>query len=100
MRVAISASYQLGEHNRARLELGTYDPSGALLIDPLISYSTYLGGSGDDYARAIAVDPQGAAYVTGSTESTDFSTAATTSAGASDAFVLKLAPDGEVLYST
>src|SRR5439155_20203219 len=53
----------------------------ALVIDPVLKYSTYLGGSGDDCGsvfnnlRAIAVDPRGNAYVIGTTASTDFPTA-------------------------
>ena len=43
------------------------NPVGSALV-----YSTYLGGSNDDQANAIAVDPSGNAYVTGFTESTNF----------------------------
>jgi hypothetical protein len=67
-------------------------------------YSTYLGGTSRDVITGIAVDPAGAAMVTGYTLSTDFPTAhALQSAlnGRSDAFVTKLAPDGDAfIYST
>ena len=56
-------------------------------------YSTYLGGSGFEEGRGIAVDATGQAYVTGLTESTDFPTAnplQVTNAGFRDAFVTKL----------
>jgi hypothetical protein len=63
-----------------------------------LAYSTYLGGSGVDYGFEIAVDGAGAAYVTGSTDSTDFPTTAgafdTSSNGGGDAFVTKLDPVG------
>src|SRR5262249_49843401 len=45
-----------------------------LVIDPILVYSTYFGGSGDDRALAVAVDDQGAAYITGSTLSLDLAT--------------------------
>ena len=77
------------------------------MIDPVIAYSTYLGGStpalGDDEGDAIAVDPTGNAYVTGRTASADFPTVAAfdqTIGGSDDAFVTKLSPTGSILWST
>ena len=67
-------------------------------------YSTYLGGSSDDNGWGIAVDAGGAAYITGSTSSTDFPTRQAfqgAKAGNPDAFVTKLSPAGTALvYST
>src|SRR5439155_18788871 len=67
-------------------------------------YSTYLGGSGNDTARSVAVDSSGSAYVTGSTESSNFPTANPLQAnrlGFSNAFVTKFNPTGSALvYST
>ena len=68
----------------AHLRLGGYDRGLPLVIDPKLAYSSYLGGSQDDDATAIAVDPSGAAYIAGY-----FGT------GAGDAWITKLAPDGE-----
>jgi hypothetical protein len=71
-----------------------------------IAYSTYLGGSGGDYAYGIAVDSSGSAYLTGRTTSVDFPVtwhALQTSGGgtSTDAFVTKLTPDGAAaVYST
>jgi hypothetical protein len=74
-------------------------PTGTLV------YSTYLGGTLDDQGRSIAVDSAGAAYITGSTRSTNFPTAnplqAANAGGFTDAFVAKLNPAGSALvYST
>ena len=73
-------------------------------------YSTFLGGSGDDAGRAIAVDVVGNAYVTGFTNSTNFPTTSGAAqetrpagepAGITDAFVVKLNPQGSALvYGT
>ena len=77
------------------------DASGAALV-----YSTYLGGSSDDFGNAIAVDAAGSAYVTGDTFSADFPTTAgaldtTFNGGVSDVFVTKLSASGAApLYST
>jgi hypothetical protein len=89
--------------------LGAYDATQPLVIDPLVvNYSTYLGGSGNDTALAVAVDGSDHAYVTGSTTSTNFPTTPgafqTTFRGSgtySNAFVTKLTADGTgLVYST
>ncbi|MGV3724732.1 MAG: SBBP repeat-containing protein, partial [Actinomycetota bacterium] len=81
-----------------------YDRSRPLLIDPLINYGSYLGGSGDDLGASVGVDAAGNAYVTGSTESANFPTLSaldTTLTGTRDVFVSKLNAAGTaLLYST
>jgi hypothetical protein len=100
-RVAVESRFQRHGKNTVRFSLGAYDRAEALVIDPIISYSTYLGGAGDDYARAVAVTPDGAAFATGSTESIDFLSApGWAGVGNSDVFVVKFARNGEVLYTT
>jgi hypothetical protein len=56
--------------------VGAYDSSRPLVIDPVLTYSTYLGGIGRDLGQAIAVDASGNAYVTGGTTSANFPTTA------------------------
>ena len=101
---AVAARY-VARGDRVTFALGNYDRSRPLVIDPIVlTYSTFLGGSGIDAGTAIAVDDSGAAYVVGGTASSDFPTQdalVPTSQGDRDAFLAKLAPDGKsVLYST
>jgi len=85
-------------------EVASYDKNHTLVIDPVLSYSSYLGGSMDDYAYAIAVDNLGNAYITGQTYSYDFPLASAMQgaiAGSSDVFVTKFDTSGSFLsYST
>jgi hypothetical protein len=71
-RQFVDAHYILTAANQIHIALGPYDRAKPLLIDPVLAYSTYLGGSGEDNALAITVDTAGNAYVTGLTSSTDF----------------------------
>ena len=75
-REPVSGEYVLGEDNRVAFAVGAYDHAKPLVIDPVLAYSTFLGGSRNDSGLAIAVDASGHAYVTGATGSTDFPTTA------------------------
>jgi len=87
-------------------ELGTYDATRPLVIDPVLVYSTYLGGAGTDEGYGIAVDSAGNAYVVGETSSTNFPTTSPLQpsnggGGYYDVFVAKLNAAGSALvYST
>ncbi len=92
----------VGSAIQVGIQTAAYDATRPLVIDPVLSYSTYLGGSGDDDGLGIAVDAAGNAYVTGRTSSTGFPTIPgafqITPAGA---FVTKLNPTGSgLVYST
>jgi hypothetical protein len=65
-----------------------------------VVYATYLGGSAEDRAFAIAVDSSGSAYIAGFTASTDFPSSTTWGGGATDAFVARLTPSGSLQFST
>lgn len=84
---------------------GNYLDNTPLIIDPILMYATYLGGSLTENARGIAVDTQGCAYVTGTTNSVDFPVTPgafqTTAGGEGNAYVTKFASDGSsLIYST
>ncbi len=100
----LNGRYVLTADKRVSFEVEDYDRSRPLIIDPVLSYSTYLGGTGGDVANGIAVDSSGNAYIAGITNSTDFPTASPeqgTSQGNGDAFVAKLNSTGSALvYST
>ena len=100
----VQARYALRGENRIGFEVGRYDRRSQLVIDPVLSYATYLGGTGGDVAYGIAVDSSGAAYVTGSTASSNFPVASaeqTAYAGGGDVFVTKFNPTGSApVYST
>lgn len=76
--------------------LGQYDPRKTLVIDPLLTYSTFLGNSGGEIAYDVAIDSSGDAYICGVTASTNFPVSAgsfqTGYAGSGDVFVAKLNP--------
>lgn len=72
-RREIAANYSLSGSHRVNFAVASYDRSKPLILDPVLNYSTYLGGSSvGDFASGIAIDAAGDAYVTGQTFSTTF----------------------------
>ena len=123
-RVPVAGQFKLISKNAYTFEVSSHQAQYALVIDPTLSYSTFLGGSagyglygyGDEneWGIGIAVDSAGSAYVVGMTASTDFPTTTGSfepmfsgspgtgniSTGV-EAFVTKLSPDGsQLVYST
>ena len=74
-------------------ELGAYDAGRTLIIDPVLNYSTYLGGLGTEYARGITVDGNGDIFIVGQTYAANFPATVGTYSGGSDAYVAKLTPN-------
>jgi hypothetical protein len=75
-RKLLAGNYILKSQNRVGFQVAAYDVKKPLVIDPVLVYSTYLGGSGTDRASGMAVDGSGNAYVTGDTISINFPTKA------------------------
>ena len=105
-REKVEGSYALASNNEISLQLGPYDTNRALIFDPVIQYSTFLGGTTSDSAAGIFVDASGNAYITGETSSTDFPTTSGVLQNSlhgthRNAFISKLNSTGSVLlYST
>ena len=101
-RQPVDARFVLKANNQVSFELGNYDRSRELIIDPSVSieYSTYLGGSGNDLGNAITFDSSGV-YVTGETASQNFPGTSGGFTGTAQAFVTKIAANGSsLIYST
>ena len=103
-RSPVSGAFDLIGAGRVGVRLGAYDPAKPLVIDPVLVYSSFLGGSNGDYLRELEVDAAGAVYVTGTSFSANFPTALpydSTNNGGSDVIVAKLRPAGNgFIYST
>jgi Beta-propeller repeat len=95
VRNVIAGSYILENDDQVRFRVGPYDRTRPLVIDPVLSYSTYFGGSGEDVGMDIAVDAEGNAYVTGARP-----TIRSVDAYDDDAFVAKFSATGELLWVT
>ena len=116
-RREVSGRYVMRGRREVGFEVGDYDPSKPLVIDPVLVYSSYLGGASWDFGQAVAVDGAGYIYVTGYTDSVNFPTRDTlippppshpffpnTGYRGMDVFVTKIDPaqagDSSLVYST
>jgi len=103
-RRQIPGRYELRDKHLVGFSLAAYDKRKTLVIDPVLAYSTYLGGVSTDTGYAIAGGSDGSTYIAGQTYSADFpvlDALQPTKSLSSDAFVAKLSADGSTLiYST
>ena len=103
-RLEVQSGFVLDESDRISIQIADYDRSLPLVIDPVLMYSTFLGGTATDTGNSIAVDSFGNAYVTGRTSSTNFPTAGAiqqNQVGYSEIFVTKINAAGSaIVYST
>ena len=106
-RKVVEGRYRIRGDREVGFEVPQYDKSKPLVIDPILDYSTYVGGSTGDDALHVKVNAAGNAYIAGFTASLDYPTTAgayntTPPAGGGDnAFVTELNPTGTALvYST
>jgi len=103
-QIAINGSYKKHNDNTIGFSLAEYNQDFPLVIDPEISFSTYLGGQLTDQASAIAVDREGNSYIVGTTSSNNFPLVkplqASPGGGPLDIFIAKLSADGSSLVYT
>ena len=101
-RKRVDGGYVLAHGQTATFRVGAYDPTLPLVIDPVLSYSTYLGGTTIDFASAIAVGHDGCAYIAGRSGTPLFpNTTGLFDEQKTGAFLTKLDPTGhQIVYST
>lgn len=103
-RQVVPGHFVLRPGNQVGFEVGAYDGALPLVIDPVLDYSTFIGGSANDFGWGIAVDKAGRTYLGGETSSNVFPRSNDTPPGATkppgrgaDAFVLRMDPEGDAL---
>jgi hypothetical protein len=103
IRQLVDARFILKANHQVGFQLGTYDRTRELVIDPSLSYATYLGGTGEDVGFGIAVDAAGHSFITGHSNSAVFPGFSGTVIGHSgkfSAFVTELDAKGALVYTT
>jgi len=99
----IEARYRVTGRNRVRFEIGHYDHSRELVIDPVIQYTRYIGRLGQESATGVAVDAAGNAIYVGETTSEELAVGAVVQRiknPDNEVFVAKVSPTGEALFLT
>ena len=104
-RISVSGKYIITEANEIGFEVGDYDRSKSLVIDPVLIYSSYIGGDSQDLGFAVAANNNGEAYLAGESSSSEVTfpikNAIQGSQNTTLAFITKLNANGtDTLYST
>jgi len=105
-KITVASQFKIASDNTISVQLGAYDKHRPLIIDPVLSWSSYLGGSNSDYAFAVASDSSNNIYLAGYTGSSDIAATAnayqTQLGGIASAFVAKFSPppQSQPLYIT
>ncbi len=99
-REAVASRYVIHADGTVGFEVGAYDDTRVLVIDPTLVWATYLGGSTVDAVQDMTVDSSGNIYVTGYTDSSTFTPGGGATHGLYDVFVTKFNSSGGLVYNT
>ena len=103
VRQPVEGEYSLVADNVVGFKVANYDASRELIIDPVLTFSTYLGGSNLDSVESIALGTDKSIYVAGTTYTPDFTPTTNLRSGApanADVFITKISPLGVLVYTT
>jgi hypothetical protein len=106
-RVRVNGRYVVRGRNRVGFEVAAYDRSKPLVIDPVLIFSSYFGGNGNDIGNGIKLDLAGNIYICGRTGSTNFpgnpipgTPAGFLNGSTTAAYVAKISPSGALIFSS
>ncbi|HYP14553.1 MAG TPA: SBBP repeat-containing protein [Bryobacteraceae bacterium] len=103
-RQTINGSFKRRTDGNFGFHIASYDRRLPLIIDPVLTFASYIGGSGEDIADAMATDAAGNLYMAGDTISANFPISqgarSATFGGVRDIFIAKFSPSGTLIYST
>jgi len=99
-KALVTGTYTLRDATHVGFVVGNYDRTKPLVIDPVLVYSSFLGGSSDNFGLGVAVDSLGRALVTGITDSPDFPPISTPGPSQFQMFLSKFGAAGSSLLFT
>jgi hypothetical protein len=99
-RTPVAASFRLVGENEVGFAVGAYDPGVALVIDPELTWTTFIGGSGSDQCRSLVVDGNGNIFIAGYSGATWGSPVRAYYGSGYDGFVAKLDSSGNLVWNT